>query len=51
MSIPNRQIGWSDRTNILQNILKELRAIRNQVGVTPPTAPTPPTTSNTTTNP
>lgn len=32
MGIRNRQIGWSDKSNMLYNILRELRLLNGQVG-------------------
>ena len=35
MGVPNRQIGWNDKTNMLWNVLKELNALRKQVKTMP----------------
>ena len=47
MSIPNRQIGWNDRTNMLWNIAKELSALTCDVACKSTTT----TTSSTTAQP
>jgi hypothetical protein len=60
--IPNKQIGWSEQSNMIYEVLRELNALNNQLylqtccttdtsttdGPTPP--PPPPTTTTTTTN-
>lgn len=35
MGVPNRQIGWNDKTNMLWNVLRELNALRKQVKTMP----------------
>lgn len=53
MSLPNRQIGWSDKTNMLWNILAELNALTCDVACksTTTTSSTSSTTTTSTTVP
>lgn len=49
MAIPNRQIGWSQKANLLWEISKQLERL-TQVAGSIVINPTPPTTTTTTTN-
>lgn len=40
MSIRNRQIGWSNKSNLLYDVLRELNAVKGQFA-TPPNPPPP----------
>lgn len=52
MAIPNKQIGWSQRANLLWEISKQLERLTQVAGsiVINPTPPTPPTSTTTTTS-
>lgn len=43
MSIRNRQIGWSNKSNLLYDVLREINAVKGQFA-----GPVPTTTTTTT---
>ena len=51
MAIPSRQIGWSNESNLLWNISKQIEILTGVMGRTTTTTTTtvPPTTTTTTT--